>query len=63
MSRKRKNTTGIPDFEIDSLARALLPAIQKLFESEEGKREFVIWKAEKPKLQLNNKRLNKNNPR
>lgn len=63
MSRKRKNHTGIPDFEIDSLARALLPAIQKLFDSEEGKREFEIWKAEKQKLQLNNKRLNKNNPR
>ena len=63
MSRKRKNNTGIPDFEIDSLARALLPAIQKLFESEEGKREFEIWKSEKQKLQLNNKRLNKNNPR
>ena len=38
MARRRKNTTGIPDFEIDSLARALLPAIQKLFETEEGKR-------------------------
>ena len=63
MSRKRKNNTGIPDFEIDSLARALLPAIQKLFESEEGKRKFEIWKAEKQKLQLNNKRFDKNNPR
>ena len=55
MSRKRKNNTGIPDFEIDSLARALLPAIQKLFESEEGKREFEEWKAERQKLQLNKK--------
>ena len=63
MSRKRKNTTGIPDFEIDSLARALLPAIQKLFESEEGKREFKIWKAERQKLQLNNKLLNENESR
>ncbi len=63
MSRKRKNNTGIPDFEIDSLARALLPAIQKVFDSEDGKREFEIWKAEKQKLQLNNKRFNKNNPR
>ena len=61
MSRKRKNITGIPDFEIDSLARALLPAIQKLFESEEGKREFKIWKEEK--LQLNNKLLNENESR
>ena len=55
MSRKRKNNTGIPDFEIDSLARALLPAIQKLFESEEGKREFEEWKAERQKSQLNKK--------
>ena len=58
MSRKRKNNTGIPDFEIDSLARVLLPAIQKLFESEEGKREFEEWKAERQKSQLN-KKLNK----
>ncbi len=56
MSRKRKNNTGIPDFEIDSLARALLPAIQKLFESEEGKREFEEWQAERQKLQLNKKK-------
>lgn len=55
MSRKRKNNTGIPDFEIDSLARALLPAIQKLFESEEGKREFEEWQSERQKSQLNKK--------
>ena len=55
MSRKRKNNTGIPDFEINSLARALLPAIQKLFESEEGKREFEEWQAEGQRLQLNKK--------
>ncbi len=44
---KRKNTTGIPDCEIESLARALLPAIQKFFESEEGKREFEEWQAQR----------------
>ena len=59
MTRRRKNTTGIPDFEIDSLARALLPAIQKLFETEEGKREFEAWKAERQQKQLNNKLNNK----
>jgi len=59
MSRRKKNTTGIPDYEIDSLARALLPAIQALFETEEGKREFEEWKAEKQKRQLNTK-LNNN---
>ena len=34
ITRKRKNTTGIPDFEIQCLARALLPAIRELFETE-----------------------------
>ena len=55
MSRRKKNTTGIPDFEIDSLARALLPAIQAYFETEEGQREFALWQAERQKSQLNNK--------
>ncbi len=30
--------------DIDMLARCLLPAIQKFFESEEGKKEFEEWK-------------------
>ena len=42
----------------DSLARALLPAIQSLFETEEGQREFEEWKAERQNRQLNTK-LNK----
>ena len=59
MSRKRKNNTGIPDLEIDSLARALLPAIQRFFETEEGKREFEEWKAERQRLKLNKKQNKK----
>jgi hypothetical protein len=37
--------TGIPKYEIESLARCLLPEIQKFFESTEGRREFAEWKA------------------
>ena len=59
MSRRKKNTTGIPDFEIDSLARALLLAIQQLFETEEGKKEFAAWQAEQQQRQLNKKSNNK----
>ena len=58
MSRRKKNNTGIPDFEIDSLARAFLPAILKFYSTEEGQREFAEWQAEKKQKQLNNK-LNK----
>lgn len=61
MKRKHKNTTEIPDCEIESLARAILPAIQELFEKEETKKEFEEWKAEMRKKQLNNK-LNNINP-
>lgn len=43
---KRKNTTGIPDFEIESLARSILPVIQKLFESEDNRKEYEKWLAE-----------------
>lgn len=45
MPRKRKNTTGIPDFEIDSLARALLPAIQEFFSIEKNQKEYEKWLA------------------
>ncbi len=58
MSRRKKNNTGIPDFEIDSLARALLPAIQAYFETEEVQKEFAAWQAERQQRQLNTK-LNK----
>lgn len=34
----------IPQHEIESLARLLLPAMQAFFESEEGKQEFKAWK-------------------
>ena len=63
MPRKKKNNTGIPDFEIDSLARALLPAIQAYFATEEGQREFEIWKAERQQKQLNKKLNNESKSR
>ena len=47
MAKKRKDYgTGIPEHEIEALARCLLPEIQKFFESKDGKREFEEWKRE-----------------
>ena len=43
MSNK-KNTLQIPQHEIDSLARCLLPDLIAFFESKEGQREFEQWK-------------------
>jgi hypothetical protein len=45
MANSKDNSTGIPTHDIESLARCLLPEIQKYFESEDGKREFEDWKA------------------
>ena len=47
MPKKRKDYgTNIPEFEVEVLACCLLQEIQKYFESEEGKREFLKWKSE-----------------
>ena len=46
MSKKQKNNTGIPDFELESLARILLPKIQEMFQDEQVQKEFEEWKAE-----------------
>ena len=44
-SKKTSNQgTGIPLYEVEALARALLPEIQRFFESEEGQKEFQEWK-------------------
>lgn len=47
MSRRKKliNNSSIPQHEIETIARILLPDIITYYESEEGQREFVKWKA------------------
>ena len=48
MSRRKKlvNHSGIPQHEIETIARILLPDILAFYESEEGQREFAEWKAQ-----------------
>ena len=41
-----KTMPDVPDEVIESLARTLLPAIRKYFDSEKGQREFAEWKKE-----------------
>ena len=41
------NAAKIPEFVYESLARSLLPVIQKYYESDEGKRAFAEWKEKK----------------
>ena len=40
----------IPEYVFESLARSLLPVIQKYYESENGKKAFAEWKATKQAL-------------
>ena len=49
MSRRKKlvNHSGIPQHEIETIARVLLPDILAFSESEEGQREFAEWKAQR----------------
>ena len=41
------DATEIPEYVFESLARSLLPVIQKYYESEGGKKAFAGWKAKK----------------
>lgn len=41
------DTAEVPEFVYESLARSLLPIIQKYYESDEGKRAFAEWKQKK----------------
>ena len=48
MPRKKKiprNDLGIPEYEMESLARMLLPILKKYIDSEEGKRVWQEWQA------------------
>ena len=41
------DVAGIPEYVFESLARSLLPVIQKYYESADGKKVFAEWKAKK----------------
>ena len=45
MGRKKKliNNSGIPQHEIEHIARCILPDILAYYESEEGQQEFREW--------------------
>ena len=53
LSRRKKliNNSGIPQHEIENIARVLLPDILAFYESEEGQREFAEWKAAQDGIQ------------
>jgi hypothetical protein len=46
LSRRKKliNRTDIPQYQIEAIARCIMPDILAFYESEEGQREFAEWK-------------------
>ncbi|HAG57375.1 MAG TPA: hypothetical protein DCL14_05020 [Ruminococcaceae bacterium] len=46
MGRRKKfiNNSGIPQHEIEKIARCIFPDILAFYESKEGQREFTEWK-------------------
>ena len=57
LSRRKKlvNHSGIPQHELENIARVLLPDILAFYESEEGQREFAAWKAQRDADATDNK--------
>ena len=49
MGRRKKpiNNTNIPQYQIEAIARCILPDILAFYESEEGRREFSVWKKQR----------------
>ena len=44
LKRTEDTQMVIPDFEIEAMARVLLPALRAFYDSPEGKAEFEKWK-------------------
>ena len=49
MGRKKKliNNTTIPQYQIEAIARCILPDILAFYESKKGQQEFVEWKIQR----------------
>lgn len=49
MGRRKKiiNNTGIPDYKIEALARAIMPDLIEYCRSEQGQREYAEYKLQK----------------
>ena len=52
--RKKKNTTGVPDYVIEAFARTLIPSIQAYYATEEGQKAFEKWKCRQEEAKSKN---------
>ena len=52
------DVAGIPEYVFESLARSMLPVIQKYYESADGKKVFAEWKAKKENTDCASDKIN-----
>ena len=58
MSRKKatpKSDFDIPDYQLESLARVLLPIFQEYLSSEQRQKDYAEWQKTQLNKKLNNK--------
>ena len=56
MAKCRKNNTGVPDAELESIARVLYSSIIEYCKSEKGKQEFAEWQKQR-ELNIKNQKI------
>lgn len=54
-NKQQKTDFDIPEYQLESLARVLLPIMQEYLSSEQGQKDFAEWQ----QSQLNKKSKNK----
>ena len=47
MTKRRKNITGLPEAELDSIARVLYSSIIEYCNSEKGKKDYAEWQKQR----------------
>ena len=57
--RDKRAECGVPKSVLQAIVDDMMPDIRAFFESEEGKREFEAWKAEREKKRLEKERKKK----
>jgi len=58
MPRKKKlphTDVDIPEYQLESLARVLLPIMQEYLSSEQGQKDYAEWQQSQLNQQSNNK--------
>ena len=54
-TKQHKTDFDIPEYQLESLARVLLPIMQEYMSSEQGQKDYAEWQQSQLNKQSNNK--------